>query len=219
MKLGIPLALGAIAVASAAACGGAGAGSSISRPTASVYGGYGGYGPPPVAAPPSVPIPSTAQVVSMALPTTSIGVENDPTFGVVAGYTQQRFSQVLGFVPGTQIMVRNGDTVAMTPHTFSTVSTTGFPVPPAPAPVLSFVPAGGPNVVAGFSSGTVAPGALAGPFTLVAGTYFMGCAFHYTSNTMRTVLVVSPTATPRPQATPGPGPTPTTLPGGGLGGF
>lgn len=192
-------------------------------------GGGGNSNPPPANAPaaPAVPVPtapatvvavpstpattapSTQQVVTMALPTTSIGVENDPTFGAVAGYTQQQYSQVLGFAPGSQIMVRNGD---QTVHTLSTVGTSGFVQTSLPVNA-----AGGNTIGVGFSSGTTTPGQLVGPYTLAAGTYYMGCAFHYLSNSMRTVLVVAANAQPGPQATPGPGPTPTTNPGGGNG--
>jgi hypothetical protein len=142
----------------------------------------------------------------MAEPDTAIGTVTDPTFGPVAGYTQQSYSQVLGFAPGSQIMIRNGQ--ASVPHTFSVISTTGFiGTPTATA-------SGGSTIASGFNTGTVNGGALIGPFTLTAGTYYVGCAFHYISEGMRTVLVVAANAQPGPQATP---PPTATAPPGGIG--
>lgn len=200
MRFGIPLAGSAIVAAALAACGGGGSSSPAT---------------PVVVAPattPPVATQTTQQIVQMALPTTAIGVETDPTFGTVAGYSQQTYSQVLGFAPGTQIMIRNGETA--TPHTFSVIGTSGFTTNPA----LSTSAAGGSTVGTGFSSGTVTPGALAGPFTLASGTYYIGCAYHYASNGMRTVLVVAANAAPGPQATAAPsaGGTPTPTPQGPL---
>jgi hypothetical protein len=205
-----PLALGAVAVAIAAtlaACGGGGGGS------APAGGGGGGIVTPPVATPTPTPVPaptqtvSSQQVVTMALPTTAMGSRTDSTFGLIGGFTQQSYSQVLGFAPGSQIMVRNGQTGV--PHTLGVVSTTSFDAGGA----LSTSASGGSTVAAGFNTGAVNGGATAGPFTLAAGTYYIGCAFHYASNQMRTVLQVAANATPGPQATP-PAPTETAPPGG-----
>jgi hypothetical protein len=157
--------------------------------------------PVPTGAPVSTPAPttgpSTQQVVTMAEPDTAIGSVVTPTFGLVGGYTQQTYSQVLGFAPGSQIMIRNGQ--AAVPHTFSVISTTGFVGAPT-----SLTASGGSTIAAGFNTGTVNGGTLIGPFTLSAGTFFVGCVFHYASENMRTVLVVAANATPGPQATPPP---------------
>ncbi len=51
------------------------------------------------------PVQSNQQVIKLAIPASAIGMENDPTFGSVAGFTQTTFSQVLGFAPGTQVMI------------------------------------------------------------------------------------------------------------------
>jgi hypothetical protein len=223
-----PLVLSAVLVAaSIAACGGGGStnlpvaprpgapapsGAPVSTPTPS---GAPVSTPTPSGAPVSTPTPSgapvstptptasplTVQVVAMAEPITAIGSIVDPTFGLVGGYTQQSTSQVLGFAPGSQIMIRNGQTA--TPHTFSVISTTGFTGAPT-----SLTAAGGSTIATGFTTGTVNGGALIGPFTLTAGTFFIGCAYHYTSENMRTVLVVAAGATPGPQATPPPAVTP-----------
>ncbi len=183
-----------------AACGG-GNGASAPRITQ----------PPPVQPPPvQTPPLSTRQVVSLALPTTAIGRETDPTFGLVGGYTQTTYSQVLGFPPGMQIMLFNGDSAR--PHTLGDLGTQNFPS--TQPSTLSATPTTSTTFAAGFQSGNLNPGQLVGPFTLSAGTYYVGCLYHYQSDTMRDVLVVAANAVPGPQATTPPG-APAPQPTGG----
>ena len=189
-----------LGLAALAACSGGGGGSS--RPMT-----------PPTMTPTQPPVTSQ-QVVSVALPTTSIGRVTDPTFGLVGGYTQQMFSQVLGFAPGAQIMIRNGDSAR--PHTLGDLGTQSFPSTGAS---LSLTPTNSATFAAGWQSGSLNPGQLVGPITLTAGTYFIGCAYHYQSDGMRDVLVVAANAAPGPQATAAPGapaPVPTGTNGGGF---
>ena len=187
--------------ATLAACGGGGGGTA---------GGGGGGLPPSNPAPTSTPV-STQQVVKMALPTTAMGVIQDPTYGTIGGYTQALYSQTLAFAPGSQIMIENAQ--VGTPHTFGVDSTTGFDTTGA---ALNTSATGGSTIQAGFNTGAVNGGTSVGPFTLAAGTYYIGCAFHFQSNTMRTVLNVAASATPGPQATAPPG-LATPPPGGGGG--
>lgn len=191
--------LAAVAVACAAmlaACGGGGS-SSPSTPTQP--------------APTPTPSLSSQQVVTEALPSSVMGVEIDPTFGMIGGFTQSVYSQTLAFAPGAQIMIHNGQ--AGVPHTFGVDSTTGFDTTGA---ALSTTAGGGSTIGAGFNTGAISPGANAGPFTLATGTYWIGCAFHFVSDNMRTVLQVSAAATAGPQATPPPGSAvPTAPPGTG----
>jgi hypothetical protein len=199
-----PFVLGAVAVGFAAllaACGGGGGTSA---------GGGGGFTPitpTPTPTPTSTATTSTQQVITMALPSTAMGSRSDPTFGLIGGFTQQQYSQVLGFAPGAQIMIQNGQNGL--PHTLGVVSTTGFDSGSS----LSLQPTGGSTIQAGFNTGNINGGALVGPFTLTAGTFYIGCAYHYQSDTMRTVLQVAANATPGPQATP-PTPTQTAPPDG-----
>lgn len=146
-----------------------------------------------------------------ALPTSAIGTVNDPVFGLLGGFTQQIYSQSLAFAPGSQIMIKNGQT--STPQTFNVLSQTGFPSNPS----LSTSATGGSIIGPGFASGNIAGGQRIGPFTLTAGTFYIGCAYHYASNGMRTALVVAANATPGPQATPAPGTAPPPPGGGGYG--
>ncbi|HZW53470.1 MAG TPA: hypothetical protein VFF00_05500 [Candidatus Elarobacter sp.] len=195
-----PFVLGAVAVGFAAmlaACGGGGGSSP----------GGGGVVTPPAPTPTPTPSTSTQQVVTMALPSTAMGSRNDPSFGFIGGFTQQLYSQVLGFAPGTQIMIQNGQNGL--PHTLGVVSTTAFDSGSS----LSLQPTGGSTIQAGFNTGSINGGALVGPFTLAAGTFYIGCAYHYQSDSMRTVLQVAAGAQPGPQATP-PAPTQTAPPDG-----
>ncbi|MDQ2679800.1 MAG: hypothetical protein M3Y21_02090 [Candidatus Eremiobacteraeota bacterium] len=191
------------AVALLAACGGGGSGGGYNPPSS---GGGGGSTPPP---PPTVP----ANTIAIAFPA-GIGTEKDPTWGAVGGFTQQGLSQVLGFAPGTSIMLQNLSTT--TPHTLNVVSAGAVAPAVFPAnPALSTGAGGGSNIQAGFSSGAIPPGGKVGPFTLMSGTYLIGCAFHYSSNNMQDVLVVAAAATPGPQAQQTPSPGGGGPPGGG----
>jgi hypothetical protein len=188
-------------LAAIAACGG---GSS---------GGYGGSGgPPPVATTPPV---SHQQVILLALPTSQMGYFNSQ-YGMIGGYTQSLTSQVLGFSPGQQVMIQNAQSMGngAPPHTLGDTGAQSF----IPNPPLSTTASGGSTLSAGFQSGTINPGQSIGPITLAAGTYYIGCAYHYSSLGMRDVLIVAPNAQPGPAGTPPPGQTPP--PGGrGYGGY
>jgi hypothetical protein len=160
----------------------------------------GGGSSTPISVATATPVATTAptaapQVITMSLPSSVIGMETDPTYGLVAGYTQQTYSQVLAFVPGAQVMIANGQ--AGVPHTLNVLSQTAFPV----NPTLVTTASGGSTLNASYTSGTVTNGTMIGPVTLTAGLYYIGCGYHYTSAGMRTVLNVAAAATPGPQAT------------------
>lgn len=174
-------------LASLTACGGGGGGGSSTPPS---MGGGGGGTPPPSGV--------GAQTIGMALPTGAIGSVNTPPFGLVGGYTQSVYSQVVAFPPGTTITLKNLST--NTAHTLNVLSTTGFPGSPA----LSTTASGGTTLAMGFASGAIAPGGTMSITLSTPGTYYIGCAFHYLSNNMRDVVMVSASATPGPQATPQP---------------
>jgi hypothetical protein len=188
-----------ILVAAATACGGGGGGAGNR---------YGGPPPPTSTTPPG----TTQQVVRAALPSSAIGTENDPTFGLIAGYTQTQTSQVLGYSPGQQVMIENAQSTSSgVPHTLGdTGGQGGFPQN-ANLSMQSNTPNGG-TLSAGFQTGTIQPQTMRGPFTLATGTYFIGCFYHFAEG-MRDVLVVAAGAGPGPAATPPPGQTP--VPSGG----
>jgi hypothetical protein len=169
-------------------------------------GGGGGLGggtyPPP--GPTGTP-GSTQQVVLIALPTSAMGYQTSP-FGEIGGYTQSATSQTLGFSPGQQVMFQNAQAPGpqAPPHTLGDTGAQWF----IQNPPLSTTGTGGSTFAAGYQTGTLAPGQSIGPITLTAGTYYIGCAYHYGSYGMRDVLVVAPNASPGPAATPPPGQTP-----------
>jgi hypothetical protein len=199
MQLRLPAALIVVAlIGVATACGGGG-------------GSSGGFTGGTIT--PTNPPVSTQQVVRLALPTTAMGVENDPTFGLVGGFTQTNFSQVMGFAPGAQIMIQNAQIASSgVQHTLGdTGGTSGFNSGAA----LSMTASGGSTLSSGFQTGTINAGQTIGPFTLAAGLYYIGCAFHYVSNQMRDVLVVGTGAQPGPQATQPPNTASPPPPGGG----
>jgi hypothetical protein len=193
MKLGGVAALGAIAAL--AACGGGG----------------GGGGTPPAGNPPV----STQQVIRIALPTTAMGYEST-TFGQIGGYTQKSTSQTLAFAPNQQVMFKNAQSTGQNApaHTLGDTGAQSF----ISNPPLSTQNSGGSTFSAGYQSGTLSPGQSIGPVTLSAGTYYIGCAYHYSSLGMRDILVVSPQAKPGPQATSAPGSSPPPNGGGNGGG-
>lgn len=160
----------------------------------------------------NIPPGVSALTIGLALPSGTIGVENDPVAGTIAGFTQTVYSQTLGFSPGTQITIKNLSST--TPHTLNVLSTTAFPASPSISPA----PAGTAGTLdANYASGSISAGGSIGPVTLTAGTYYLGCAYHYIPSTgvasMRTALRVAAAATPGPQATPQP-----SVGGGGGGG-
>jgi plastocyanin len=182
--------------ASLAACGGGGGGYS---PPANGGNGGGGSGPTP-------PAGVGTNSIGLAQPNGTIG-QVHTAFGMVGGYTQQTYSQMLAFPPGTTVTLRNLS--SSQPHTLNVLSTTAFPALPA---TLSATATGGTNVAAGFQSGNILPGQSMQVTLNTPGTYFIGCAYHYNdAQSMRDVLLVSANATPGPQATPQPS-------GGGSGG-
>ncbi len=185
--------LAALAV-SLAACGG---------------GAAGGAAPPGSTGTTSSPPTGVSSLtIGFALPDGTIGVVNDPTFGTVGGYTQNVYSQAIAFPPGTVVTIRNLST--STDHTLNVLSTTGFPA----APSLPTTASGGTTLAAGYTSGTLHGGQSASITLANAGTYYIGCAYHYMDAiSMRDVIQVSASAVPGPQATPQP-----TAGGGGLGG-
>ncbi|HEY8296887.1 MAG TPA: hypothetical protein VIG32_02565 [Candidatus Baltobacteraceae bacterium] len=179
---------------SLAACGGGGSG-----------GGGGGYTPPnnTPTTPPTTPTGVAAMTVGIALPTGTIGYENDPTWGQVGGFTQSTYSQVLAFPTGSTVTLSNLSST--TPHTFNVIAAGATPPANFPAnPSLSTGASGGNVLAAGYGSGNIAPGGSVSVVLANAGTYLIGCAYHYSTNAMRDVIQVSANAVPGPQATPPP---------------
>ncbi len=188
MNLRVALAwFGAFFVLAVAACTNGGGLGSI--------GGSGGGSSPS-------PLPSSA--IGVAVPTGKIGVESDPVWGTVSGYTQQQTSQVLAYAPGAKITIQNLSST--TPHTLNVLAETNGPPPHWPKnPSLSFSPSGNGVLGTGYASGSLNPGASVTVTLSKPGIYLIGCAYHYIEFKMRDVIQVVAGATPGPTASPGPG--------------
>lgn len=181
--------------AALAACGGYGGGGKYTPP-----GGGGGNGPGGVG----------TLTIGFALPDGTIGTVNTAPFGTVGGYTQKTYSQVLAFPPGTVITLKNLSTG--TQHTLNVLSMSAFPAKPA---AIATTASGSSTLDANFASGPINGGGTMRVTLANAGTYYIGCAFHYNDAvSMRDVLEVSASATPGPQATA----PPSSGGGGGTGG-
>jgi plastocyanin len=117
----------------------------------------------------------------------------------LGGYTQQQFSQALGFPPGTMLTITNISKSIH--HTLNVVKKISGP--PANFPTNPNLPlnASGGKLKKGYASGSINPGSSVSVTLGKAGIYLIGCHFHYSSG-MRDVLVVGKNATPGPQATP-----------------
>jgi plastocyanin len=128
----------------------------------------------------------------------------------LGGFTQQRYSQALGFPPGTQITIRNLSGVRE--HTLDVVKKISGPPAIFPkSPNLSIPARGHGKLEIGYASGPIKPGKSVTVTLVKRGIYLIGCAFHYAEG-MRDVLVVGPHAIPGPQATAPPSSRPTTSP-------
>ena len=134
------------------------------------------------------------------LPGEGLGVVSDPYWKAnLGGYTQQTYSQALGFPPGTKLTITNISHSVT--HTLNVVKKIKKPPADFPgSPTLSMTPSGG-KLQKGYASGPIKPGSSVTVTLGKTGIYLIGCAFHYHSG-MQDVLVVSKTATPGPQATP-----------------
>jgi plastocyanin len=178
------LALATVAAIAAAGCSG------------SAYGGN----PNPYATLPPNPAPSPsiapgAQIVGVNLSTEVPTV--DPAYGRVLGYFNSSgsintTSQVVHLTAATNMDFQNFDNG--TPHTASflgNASATGATFPPSFNGSATQSPANTVISTANFSSGALSAGSTSlqynsGP----PGFYMFGCAFHYDSDGMRTVVIV-----------------------------
>jgi plastocyanin len=167
----------------------------------------------------SLPAVDSDLAMTAALPKDTIG-EELPAEGVglikssvwkatLGGFTQTERTQSLAFPPGTEITIHNLSSSIT--HTLNVVKViTGPPAVFPPKPNLSIPAKGDGELEAGYASGPISPGKSVTVTLVKAGTYEIGCAFHYGEG-MRDVLVVKNGAKPGPQATP-PGPKATATP-------
>jgi plastocyanin len=168
---------------------------------------------PPIESDVSVAALLPARSIGEELPSAGLGTIHLLTWkAIVGGFTQTTRSQTLAFPPGTKITIRNlSKTVT---HTFDVVRSVDGPPADFPrSPKLSVAAHGNGTLQDGYASGPIAPGKAVTVTLAKAGTYLIGCAFHYAEG-MRDVIVVSRTAKPGVQATPIPvtAPSPSSMP-------
>lgn len=125
----------------------------------------------------------------------------------LGGFTQQNYSESLGFPPGTKITIHNLSKTNT--HTLDVVKE----ISKGPAifpkdPVLSVKAKGDGKLATGYASGPIEHGKSVTMTLSKDGIYLIGCAFHYHAG-MRDVFLVGKYARPGPQATPAPTSTPT----------
>jgi plastocyanin len=126
---------------------------------------------------------------------------------MLGGYTQQTYSESLGFPPGTKITIRNVS--RKNTHTMDVVKViTKSPAIFPKNPQLSVGAKGDGKLLAGYASGPIKPGQSVTVTLVKDGIYLIGCAFHYSSG-MHDVVVVGKYARPGPQATAAPTSSPT----------
>ncbi len=142
----------------------------------------------------------STNTVSEELPSEGLGTINDSFWSAtLGGFTQQQFSQALGFPPGTKLTIMNISKDIS--HTLNVVAKIKKPPANFPAnPKLSMSPSGG-DFGKGYASGVLSPGKSVTVMLKKKGIYLFGCAFHYHEG-MQDVFVVGKNATPGPQATP-----------------
>ncbi len=152
-----------------------------------------------------------AKTIGEEKPDEGLGMVKSPKWQAeVGGYTQQRYSQTLGFPPGTKITVRNLSKT--TEHTLDVVKVISKPPAIFPKnPKLSVDARGHGKFEAGYASGPIKPGHSVTITLVKEGIYLIGCAFHYHEG-MHDVFVVSKLAAPGKEATPPPTSRPTSTP-------
>ena len=180
--IAVSLALGS----AVAACGGGRTGAPSSSLTPSM----------PFAISFTLPDNLPKHTIGEELPTEGVGSKKDPTWGKVGGFTQTKKAQVLAFPPGTIVTIRN--LTQTDEHTLNVIGKAGKPPAHFPAnPTLSFKAKGGGKFGIGYASGILSGGQSVKAKLVKAGTYLIGCAFHYQEG-MRDVIVVKAGATPGP---------------------
>lgn len=143
----------------------------------------------------------STNAIDEELPSEGLGTIDDSYWSAtLGGFTQQQYSQALGFPKGTKITLTNVSKDI--PHTLNVVETiTGPPANFPTNPTLPLGPKGHGKLKKGYASGAISPGKSVTLTLVKDGIYLIGCHFHYGEG-MRDVLVVAANATPGPQATP-----------------
>jgi len=193
----------AIVALTVAACGGGGGGVANNGCAASSahilgYGGGGGGGgngtncnPPPAAS----PTPAATPVGLLLTGENNVSVA---PYGNVKGFfpgtngSPPSGSNVVNLTAMQTVVFTNTEGSSGFPHTASFIqswTSSGFPANPAIPSTAST--AGASISSSGFSSGNLNPGQTSAVYSAgTPGMFIVGCAYHYVSNGMRTVIIV-----------------------------
>lgn len=145
--------------------------------------------------------PAGTGSIGEELPAEGLGTIDDTHWqATLGGFTQEKYSQALGFPPKTKITLTNLS--GSISHTLDVVEKIKGPPAVFPDnPKLSESAQGNGKLKKGYASGVIAPGKSVTLTLAKPGIYLIGCYFHYGEG-MHDVLVVSAHATPGPEATP-----------------
>ncbi|MBV8671753.1 MAG: hypothetical protein JO098_08270 [Candidatus Eremiobacteraeota bacterium] len=180
----------------AAACGGGGSsvGGGGGTRCAQQYGGGGSSGSG--ACPPASPTPA-ASAAAVGIDLTGETPQSTTSDGTVLGFfngtkaNTPNGSEVVVLTAATNVQFHNVDPTQ--PHTASFLGAytgsypTSFTNTNGPTASAAGVSISSPN----FSAGNINPGAVSAVYnTGGAGVFVFGCAYHYLSNNMRTVIMV-----------------------------
>jgi plastocyanin len=137
-----------------------------------------------------------SKTIGEELPGEGVGTEQDPTWGLVGGFTQTTKAQVLAFPPGTKLTIMNLSNSIT--HTLNFVKKVKKPPAKFPAnPSLSISAMGNGIFGKGYASGPISAGKSVTMMLSKPGNYLIGCAFHYHEG-MQDVIRVNAKATPGP---------------------
>ncbi len=137
--------------------------------------------------------PAGTEIVGINLTNPTQDACNDTTYSFVKAYFGGNVvttSQVVSVTHSTSIVqIMNLD---IQPHTAASLGPWSGSYPAnGPDPAASPSPKNTDISAAGFTTGNIDPGATSKNYVAnVPGLYIIGCAYHYNSDTMRTVIIV-----------------------------
>jgi len=185
-----PLCGGALAVLAAAGLAACAGGIAYAPPKPSSGGGGGGGQNCIVAI-----APANVQMVGINLFSPAQSACDDKTYQAVTGYfggSTVTNSQVISVTHSGTDFIQFVNLDSQSPHTAADVGTWNGSYPNVSLnPAATPSPTGSDISAPGFTAGNINPGSKSRKYAAnVPGMYIFGCAYHYQSNNMRTVIIV-----------------------------